>query len=66
MKFEVSIHYEGVVKVTVDAENEYKARKAAEEKFGEVSAVDLEANLESASVCDVSEVEDEDEDEEEE
>jgi len=61
MKFEVSIHYEGVVKVTVDAENEYKARKAAEKKFDEVSAVELEANLESVSVCDVSETEDEEE-----
>lgn len=59
MKFEVSIHYEGVVKVTVDAENEDAARKAAEKEFDEISAVELEANIEDITVSDVSEFEDE-------
>ena len=61
-KFKTVIHYAGAYDFLIEADDEDAARQKAEEMFGELSAVDLEANIADVHICDCYETDEEDED----
>lgn len=58
-KFEVVVHYEGVISYEVEAQTEEEARQIAERMFGDESDVIIAAEIADCDICDCWEMEEE-------
>lgn len=61
-KYKIGVHYSGVYDFLIDADDEIAAKQKVEQEFGDVSAVDLEANISDIHICECYETDEEDED----
>ena len=58
-KFEVVVHYEGVISYEVEAQTEEEARQIAERMFGDESDAIIAAEIADCDICDCWEMEEE-------
>ncbi len=56
MKYNVVIHYAGAWDFEVEADSQEQAEAIAEERFGDISAEQLVAELAECDVCDCWEI----------